>query len=146
MADFRLPAEPDAAAVARSRVADIVRSLPMGLNEEQDVLIAVGEALTNAIKHGCGCDPAKHISVRCVAGPMRLAIDVSDLGPGFDPESVGAPSPDSLKEGGMGIHMMRQIMDDVSFTFDGGTTVRLVKRINCDLANGETSGDEMACV
>ena len=56
------------------------------------------------------------------------------------------PSPQRLSEGGMGIYMMRQIMDEVSFCFDGGTTVRLVKYIKCVPADDKANADEMAGV
>ena len=129
VSDFSVPASPGAAATARDRVADVVRSLPLSLTEAQDVMMAVGEALANAIKHGCACSPEMKISVKCVAGPGCLAVDVIDPGPGFDPETVGCHSPEALAEGGMGIYMMRELMDEVSFTFDNFTTVRLVKRL-----------------
>ena len=146
VSEFNLSATPDAAAVARGRVADVIRGLPLTLGEGQDVLVAVGEALANAIRHGCGCNPDMTISIRCVAGPSRLAVDVTDHGPGFDPGIVGSPSPQSLSEGGMGIYMMRQIMDEVSFSFGDGTTVRLVKYINRVASDDNVNTDEMAGV
>ncbi len=138
VSDFSVPASPGAASVARDRVADVVRSLPLNLTEAQDVMMAVGEALANAIKHGCGCCPEMKISVKCVAGPGRLAVDISDPGPGFDPEAVGRRSRRPLAEGGMGIYMMRTLMDEVSFAFDECTTVRLVKRLG-EAAPAETA-------
>lgn len=131
VSDFSIPASPLAATTARSRVADVIRSLPLSLSDGHDVMVAVGEALANAIKHGCGCDPESRISIKCVAGPSRLAIDIADPGDGFNPEEVPPPSPDALMEGGMGIHLMRELMDEVSFSFDHYcTTVRLVKHVS----------------
>ena len=146
VSDFSLPASPGAAAIARNRVADVVRSLPLSLTEGQDVLTAVGEALANAIKHGCGCSPEMKISVKCVAGAGRLAVDIIDPGPGFDPEAVGQHTPHSLAEGGMGIYMMRELMDEVSFAFDNCTTVRLVKHLRNLTPQEPTSVGEAAGV
>jgi len=129
--DFSFAATSEAAAAARGRVASVVRSVPLSLSEREDVLLAVGEALANAIKHGCAGDSGLRIQVKCVAGPHRLVIHVVDPGPGFDPQNVQASLPRRLSEGGMGIHMMRRLMDEVSFAFDGGTVVRLVKNIPC---------------
>lgn len=135
VSDFSLPASPEAASIARERVMDIVNTLPLGTPESVDVLIAFGEAVANAIRHGCGCDPDQRISVRCVAGPGRLAIDINDPGPGFDPGEVPIPSPKSILDGGMGVYIMRELMDEVQFFFDCGTTARLVKHIRaCDSA------------
>jgi len=127
--DFRVPASPLAATIARQRVADVVRSLPFSLMEAADIIIAVGEAMANAIRHGCACDSTMNVSVKCVAGPSRLAVDITDPGDGFDPISVPVPSPKSIVDGGMGIYIMRQLMDEVSFFFDGATTARLIKYI-----------------
>lgn len=129
VSDFRVPASPHAAAFARQRVAEVVRSLPFSLTDAADIIIAVGEAITNAIRHGCACDCAMSIVVKCVAGPSRLAVDITDPGAGFDPTSIPRPSPQSIVDGGMGIYIMRELMDEVSFFFDGVTTARLVKYI-----------------
>ncbi|MCL5103045.1 MAG: ATP-binding protein [Armatimonadetes bacterium] len=129
VSDFHIPARPESAAMARNRVANVLNSLPFSRAESTDILLAVGEALANAIKHGCGYCADKSVSVRCVAGPSRLSIDITDPGPGFDPDRVAPPIPSSLAEGGMGIYMMRSLMDEVSFAFEGRTNVRLVKHI-----------------
>ena len=126
---FCLPASPEAVPVARGRVDDVLRSLPMSSRDAEDVRSAVGEALTNAVRHGCGCDSGKSVSVKCVAGPRRVSIEVADPGNGFDPEAVPPPSPETLVEGGMGIHIMRSLMDEVVFDFKQGTTVKMLKRI-----------------
>lgn len=130
VSDFSIPACPETAAAARSRVEEVISSMPFSKNQAQDILIAVGEAIANAIRHGCLCNRNLRISIKCVAGPDRLSIDITDPGAGFLPEIIPDHKPDSLIEGGMGIYMMRQLMDEVSFKFDGSTTVRLVKHVN----------------
>lgn len=129
VSSFSLPGSAKSAIVARKRVEDIVRSLPFESSERMDIMIAVGEALTNAIKYGCELDSEKQIYVRCVAGSGRLVIDISDPGNGFNPDVVPAPSAKILSEGGMGIYIMRKLMDEVSFSIDSGTNVRLIKYI-----------------
>jgi serine/threonine-protein kinase RsbW len=129
VSDFSLPARPESALIARQRVVDVVGALPLGASDSVDVMIAFGEAVANAIRHGCGCDPEQRITVKCIAFPGRLAIDVIDPGPGFTPSEVPAPSPKSILDGGMGIYIMRELMDEVEFLFDQGTTARLVKHL-----------------
>ena len=73
--------------------------------------------------------PGERISVKCVAGPGRLAIDIVDPGGGFNPEEVGKAPVGVPLEGGMGIYMMRQLVDEVSFSFADSTVTRLVKYI-----------------
>lgn len=129
VSDFSIPACPRTAGIARSRVESVVESMPFSRSEAQDILIAVGEAIANAIRHGCLCNPDLRISIKCVAGPHRLSIDITDPGAGFLPDIIPEHKPDSLLEGGMGIYMMRLLVDEVTFKFDGTTTVRLVKHV-----------------
>jgi len=129
VSEFSLPASPEAASVARQRLLGLLGSLPLSMTESIDVMIAFGEAVANAVRHGCACDEQLRISVRFVAGLGYLAIDVSDPGPGFRPEEVPVPSPRSILDGGMGIYIMREMMDKVEFFFDGGTTTRLTKHL-----------------
>ncbi len=56
-------------------------------------------------------------------------MEISDNGSGFDPQLVVPPKPEELRESGMGIMLMRKLMDSVEFQFGHGTTVRLVKHI-----------------
>jgi serine/threonine-protein kinase RsbW len=130
VSDFNIPASPKTAAIARSRVENVIESMPFSKSAAQDILIAFGEAIANAIRHGCLCNPDLRISIKCVAGPGGLSIDITDPGAGFLPDIIPDHKPDSLLEGGMGIYMMRQLMDKVTFKFDGTTTVRLVKYVN----------------
>lgn len=147
VSDFSLPSVPGAAAVARGRLSEVIRSLPVSLADGQDVILAVGEALANAIKHGCKCSPEGRIHVRCVAGSGRLTVEITDTGPGFDPEVVALPTPHTLTEGGMGIYVMRELVDEVSFSFaSGGTMVRLVKHIQCVKSSDLLGVGEMAGV
>lgn len=129
VSDFSLPASPEAASAARQRIAELVCSIPMNLSDRADVMIAFGEAIANAIVHGCDSDPGRTVGIKCVAGPGRLTIDVRDPGNGFDPEKIPKPTPRSIVDGGMGIHIMRELMDEVRFFFSDGTTARLVKYI-----------------
>jgi len=57
-----------------------------------------------------------------------LIVEVSDNGYGFDPDSVPLPMFSGLSEGGMGIFLMRTLVDSVEFRFGAGTIVQLIKR------------------
>jgi serine/threonine-protein kinase RsbW len=96
------------------------------------VTLSVIEAGTNAIQHGCGCDPALPVDVVFALHPDRLEVSVHDPGSGFDLDEVGGDvtQPERLFDArGRGIFIMRACMDSVDYTFDeSGTTCRLVKR------------------
>jgi anti-sigma regulatory factor (Ser/Thr protein kinase) len=88
-------------------------------------MYAAGEAFDNAIEHGR--DEFFVVEARCDGSTLTLRIH--DQGSGF---TVGDPvplMPDELRERGLGVFMMRKLMDEARFEVraDGGTTVTLVK-------------------
>src|SRR6202048_2856014 len=81
------------------------------------ILMALREALANAIKHGNQQDLSKHVHLEMDIVGDTLVISVRDEGGGFDPTDVGDPlAPENrLKTSGRGIFYMRTFMDDVRF-------------------------------
>ena len=107
----------------------------VGLDDDSrdDILTAVHEALVNAIVHGNKEDGARHVTMRLALHPDRLEIRIQDEGRGFDPDSVPDPltSGNLLKPNGRGIHLMRVLMDKVTFRRSArGMEVTMVKRIS----------------
>jgi serine/threonine-protein kinase RsbW len=142
---FSVPATPEAASEARRRVIEVIEMLPITESDIEDAKFALGEALANAIKHGCRYDESKMISVKCIVGSGRLTLEVTDPGEGFDPKLVPPHSADLMLEGGMGIHIMRSLMDEVKFSFNTGTTVTLIKKLRARIEEQcKTGGRETA--
>jgi serine/threonine-protein kinase RsbW len=81
------------------------------------ILTALEEALSNAVLHGNGDDPAKALTVEYSADPSAVAIVVEDEGVGFDPASVPDPTrPENVDiPSGRGIMLMRAYMTEVEF-------------------------------
>ncbi|WP_340317582.1 ATP-binding protein [Rhizorhabdus argentea] len=82
-------------------------------------MIALDEILSNIAMHGGG---TMDISLTLADRTIHAAI--ADDGPAFDP--LARPEPDtaaSLEDrdiGGLGIHLVREMMDDVSYAHSGG--------------------------
>jgi serine/threonine-protein kinase RsbW len=93
------------------------------------VRAAVEEALSNALFHGNGNDPAKRLVIEYEAGPSAVAIEVVDEGAGFDPEAVPDPTrPENVDiPSGRGILLMRAYMTEVEF-HPPGNRVRMTYR------------------
>lgn len=72
------------------------------------------------------------IEIAITHSSCELVIELLDQGQPFDPESVAElpaePDPDALPEGGMGIHIARSMLDDVSYQPGPPNRWRLVKR------------------
>ena len=95
----------------------------IGVNEESygNVLIAVTEAVNNAIQHGNKQNGALKIDVSVLDSTKNICFSVKDEGPGFDFNNLPDPtSPDNiLKENGRGIFLMKNLADKVEFTDEG---------------------------
>ena len=82
-----------------------------------EILIAMTEAVNNAIVHGNKLDSNKMVDVRVsVDGPV-LEFRIADEGPGFDFENIPDPtSPENIeKPNGRGVFLMRQLADTCEF-------------------------------
>lgn len=98
-----------------------------------DIKIAVGEALTNAYRHGSPKKGVSRIEVRCMTCSAAFVVEIQDEGPSFNPDDTPDPDPRKLKDHGMGIYLMREAMDVVEFSSTGsGNVVRMVKWLECD--------------
>jgi anti-anti-sigma factor len=127
---FEFPSDAMHMSAVRNRVGEIVA--PLGLTESAifDIKVAVGEALTNAVRHGSPRGQNDSVVVEVRAFPERVDIVVSDSGCGFN--GVAECSEDDFAPGGRGVLFMRALMDGVEFLPNaaGGTDVLLAKRLS----------------
>jgi serine/threonine-protein kinase RsbW len=86
-----------------------------------NILIALTEAVNNAIYHGNKQDPSKQVTVKYEATKDRFFFRIEDDGPGFDFENVPDPtSPENLeKPNGRGVFLMEHLSDALEFFEDG---------------------------
>jgi anti-sigma regulatory factor (Ser/Thr protein kinase) len=97
------------------------------------VRLAVEEVCTNIITHGYGGGAAEPVSLAASRRPDALVVTVEDRAPLFDP--ADAPEPDLAADwsarpiGGVGWHLVRELMDEVHHepAGEGGNRVTLVK-------------------
>ena len=95
-----------------------------------NAVIALTEAVNNAIVHGNRRDLSKEVFVSVVISDTEIVLTVRDQGPGFDLEDLPDPlHPDNLlRDGGRGVFLIRQLVDASDFvrTAEGMlTTMRL---------------------
>jgi serine/threonine-protein kinase RsbW len=99
---------------------------------EEEVEIAIREALANAVIHGNHENQEKQVHVACRCSmDGEVVICVRDEGEGFDSRAVPDPTGAQrlLLTHGRGLHIMKALMDEVSFE-ENGTVVRMRKRMN----------------
>ena len=110
-------------------------AIESGLNERAvyAVQMAVDEACSNIIEHAYGGEGKGDIYLHCLKLDDGLQVTIRDRGRPFNPDLVAAPdihAPlEERDEGGLGLFLMKELMDDVAFEFGAdGNTLILVKR------------------
>jgi serine/threonine-protein kinase RsbW len=91
-----------------------------------NIMIAVTEAVNNAIKHGNASNSSKNVFLSLTLNDNLLKFIVKDEGSGFDHNNLPDPTaPENIeKPGGRGIFLMKHLSDEVEFT-ENGKTVEL---------------------
>ena len=106
---------------------DFVKEHRFPESKEIDVLVALQEALANAVLHGCQNNSTKTILCRVEINPSVLTIVISDPGRGFDVDAFESADPSlNTTEHGRGICLMRSLMDQVTYQ-RGGSEILLRK-------------------
>ncbi len=117
--ELQIACEPELIAVARLACASFASQFGFGLDEVEDIKLAVSEACTNVIQHAYEKREGRQFAVRCWTEQNSLVIEVCDWGRG-------------LKSGfksHFGMKIIQTVMDDVQFISEEGkgTIVRMVK-------------------
>src|SRR4051812_37619805 len=94
-----------------------------GVNEDSygNMLIAVTEAVNNAIHHGNQDDPDKFVRIGFESEDKKLIFSVTDEGKGFDYSNLPDPTdPANLdKISGRGVFLMQNLTDSIKFEQEG---------------------------
>lgn len=101
-----------------------------------NIMVAVTEAVNNAIIHGNGTNKDKEVDLSLEIGKEQLYFTIKDQGKGFDPDSLPDPTaPENLLSiGGRGIFLVKNLADKVDF-LDNGRTVRMTFNVNSPVFN-----------
>lgn len=100
-----------------------------------DIKLAVEEACVNLINHGYAQGEPGPIRLTFQSDAHQVVINIGDHAPPFPPEQ--APPPDLHSEwwerqmGGLGWHLIRQMVDEISYRSDpeNGNLLTLIKRL-----------------
>ena len=100
----------------------------------RSVNVALDELLANELSHGMAGRDAGSVTVEVELDQERVTVTITDDGPPFDPFRQAAPDTtlpvDERPIGGLGIHLVRELMDEVSYQRrDEHNVVVLVKQL-----------------
>jgi len=139
LVDLELSGNPRCLALVRRLLEASAHSLPLGQTLLNDIKIAVTEACTNVIKHAFKYDASRRFGVSLRISPARYQINVVYEDAGFDPAAIPLPDLNNVREGGLGVYIIRNIMDDVVYSTDpptGTVTLSMVKLLKTTSATG----------
>jgi anti-sigma regulatory factor (Ser/Thr protein kinase) len=127
--EFRLMSDPAHLGQVRDAVRRAAGEAGFAEADREQIALAVDEALTNVIKHGYGGrhDQPIDVWIEAVTQEERcgIRIVVRDFGKPVDPDSICGRDLDDLRPGGLGVHIIKTVMDDVSYKPDAGGGTRL---------------------
>ncbi|MGD9694218.1 MAG: ATP-binding protein [Thermoleophilia bacterium] len=118
---LRIPADLRAVAFVRCALACLLERERWPAEGSGRVLLAVTEAVTNAIEHGSGDGAAVEVALEVTAG--RVLITVVDEGvPGIPVPALPRTPPPDTALSGRGLLIIRRLADDLVLTGDGAGT------------------------
>jgi serine/threonine-protein kinase RsbW len=135
---IRLPSRADWLGAVRSVVQGFLEEcLSVRLPEEEiaGIQLALQEAAVNVVRHAHDHDASKELVLHIIPAADSFTLEIEDFGPGIPAEADQPPEPEedpeSPREGGYGLFMMRETMDEVrSEHRDGKHVLTLVKRLD----------------
>jgi serine/threonine-protein kinase RsbW len=94
--------------------------------------VVLTESTANAMLHGNTANPDEEIRISIGIDDECLRIRVYDHGQGFDINALPPPDENALDDHGRGIHIIRCLMDKVSYrkVEGGGNVLEMVKRLS----------------
>jgi anti-sigma regulatory factor (Ser/Thr protein kinase) len=101
----KVPAGPEGARVARQQLAGLEREV--GREVLDNLRLMVSELVTNSIRHA-GLARGTRIELAVQVGSGRVRVEVSDPGPGFEPQPV---TPSLYQTSGWGLYLVDQLSD-----------------------------------
>jgi anti-sigma regulatory factor (Ser/Thr protein kinase) len=137
-AELRLPAQADRLCDVRAWVRDAAKAAGCDLATAENLVLAVNEACMNVIQHGYCFACNQDMLLRVRQERDALIFEVLDHAQPACVEAVKSRALDDIRPGGLGVHFIRSIMDEMAFVEPPpgfGNLLRMVKRI------GKRDGD-----
>ncbi len=117
--------------LVRALVCAAAEAVGFDKNDVNHLCLAVDEACTNVIRHAYLGDHTKRIEVRLGLHADRLDVALLDWGRKVDPASIKPRDLADVRPGGLGVHFIREIMDEVVYDPSGECTeLRMTKRLS----------------
>jgi anti-sigma regulatory factor (Ser/Thr protein kinase) len=132
MIEIRITSHPRFLIIVRAVVGQLCRMASCPEAEQRKVVLAVDEACANIIKHTYHGDESQTIDILCKCHDGKMEIVLRDCGPPIDADCLQPRDLDDVRPGGLGLHFIRSIMDEVSYGYEKGcgNVLRMVKNLH----------------
>lgn len=124
--ELRFPSKIENINLVERLIDEISASCNLSSEIYGNLLVAMVEAVNNAIIHGNKLDESKEVNIWYEIDNHNIVFEIKDQGPGFDFNNLPDPTlPENLeKPHGRGIFLMKHLVDEMQFS-DNGARVRL---------------------
>lgn len=126
----------------RSAVERMCQAIGFGEPQVGNIVLSTDEALTNIIRHAYRGQPGQPIEIQMgaidQAGRGGIRIVIRDHGRAVPPEQIKPKCPGTLRPGGLGVHIMRECMDELDYrpADGGGTRLTMTKWLDARKGGG----------
>ena len=129
--EIRDPSDPAYMCVVRQFTTAVATLAGFSPEDAHRVTLAVDEACTNVIKHAYRCDYTRQMILGFELLPDRLQLTLRDFGIKCEPANIKGRNLDDVKPGGLGVHIIREVMDSVEYDTHHahGTELRMTKSL-----------------
>lgn len=129
--EIKIPSDPKFLKIIRAAIGHICETMGFSADEVNNITLAVDEACSNIIKHAYGGATDQVIDMICSVYVDRVEILLKDVGKTVSAESIKSRQLDDIRPGGLGVHLIRSVMDIVKYEHQPsvGNLLQLVKFI-----------------
>ena len=125
---LNVPGKPEYVGTVRITTAHAASLAGFDIEAIEDIKVAISEACTNIVCHS-NSSPDFTYDIVLELEDEKLIITVRDTGVGFSPEDYIETTPSETREGGLGLFIIRALMDEVEIHSEVGvgTDIRMTK-------------------
>ena len=129
--EISIPAKPEFLKIFRAALSSVCEVRGFCKDDLNNVILAVDESCSNIIRHAYGGPTEKPIKAKIYICSEKIEIYLRDFGKSADLQKIKSRKLDDFRHGGLGVHFIKSVMDEVVYdnNFDLGNQLKLVKNI-----------------
>ncbi len=128
--ELHFPSDPRLLQIVRSVVGQTAALTGFDEDDVQFIILAVDEACANVIRHAYGGRTDGDIVLSCSTKDNRVEFRLRDQGKAAEKARMRSRSLDDVRPGGLGLHLIQSIMDEVRYDAgSGGNELFLAKSL-----------------